>query len=637
MIIMKKQKLIVGSLVLIAAISAASLVGYGPLKGSILGPAIDTKLKLRADTNADHILSVREIRSTLLEIIRGVLTGDTASDINEDGLIDREDIRATTASFRRLLVAECGNHIVDAAEECDDGNTENGDGCSAICVDEVGLSAALWKGSLVHLSPSQPLTFNQGAHAMNPSVTALRDPGDNAVAIWTESTLNSGDWRSPEKTSVVAAVTNGNEWQKTALKEQEDIDVSQCQFCTSTVAHTDAANRAHLFWVGPIKDVDGLVTGYGVYVSTYDGSVYSTPNLLSASDAVQATTPGVAFNAAGQGIAVWEESGFLKASHFSEQTGWGETETIAPFAPIGSDIILSGGTNEMSAPAVGMQANGKVVILYRSATLVQAGANGYPSTSRDDLYARTWTSSTGWSDEQAVVKNEQSWSGPSNSYPSLTYTHSVNSYAFALHEDGSGMVAYIQTDPSEQQGSVNFPIRRAYAVAYDGTAWSAPVNLQGNTEGAKDIQLSMHPTSHEYMAAWSQPCGQYHLCALASYFSDGSWTQTASPSLTGARALFLSYFGGRGSFVLGTARETSYGQLAETYLSEFSTHTSSWSTPYPSDSTDPLFGESQAGSASSGLHRLFTTWSQGKKTGYVNEDPAYYMYQLGIRAGFLSN
>ncbi len=31
----------------------------------------------------------------------------------------------------------CGNNIVEGAEECDDGNTDNGDGCSSVCMNEI--------------------------------------------------------------------------------------------------------------------------------------------------------------------------------------------------------------------------------------------------------------------------------------------------------------------------------------------------------------------------------------------------------------------------------------------------------------------------------------------------------------------
>jgi MYXO-CTERM domain-containing protein len=34
--------------------------------------------------------------------------------------------------------AECGNDVLEGDEECDDGNTDDGDGCAADCTDEAG-------------------------------------------------------------------------------------------------------------------------------------------------------------------------------------------------------------------------------------------------------------------------------------------------------------------------------------------------------------------------------------------------------------------------------------------------------------------------------------------------------------------
>jgi hypothetical protein len=42
------------------------------------------------------------------------------------------------------------------------------------------------------------------------------------------------------------------------------------------------------------------------------------------------------------------------------------------------------------------------------------------------------------------------------------------------------------------------------------------------------------------------------------------------------------------------------------------------------------------GSASAGLHTLFTLWSQEKHTGYQNEPQDFYMYQLDVRSGALA-
>ena len=40
-------------------------------------------------------------------------------------------------------LARCGDGTLDALEECDDGNTVDGDGCDAQCLDEAGLRPTL--------------------------------------------------------------------------------------------------------------------------------------------------------------------------------------------------------------------------------------------------------------------------------------------------------------------------------------------------------------------------------------------------------------------------------------------------------------------------------------------------------------
>ncbi len=42
--------------------------------------------------------------------------------------------------YRRIMIAGCGNGIVDSSEQCDDGNLVNGDGCSSTCQLEVAPS-----------------------------------------------------------------------------------------------------------------------------------------------------------------------------------------------------------------------------------------------------------------------------------------------------------------------------------------------------------------------------------------------------------------------------------------------------------------------------------------------------------------
>ena len=40
---------------------------------------------------------------------------------------------ATADVLATLLATECGNNLVEPGEACDDGNNDDGDGCSAAC------------------------------------------------------------------------------------------------------------------------------------------------------------------------------------------------------------------------------------------------------------------------------------------------------------------------------------------------------------------------------------------------------------------------------------------------------------------------------------------------------------------------
>jgi cysteine-rich repeat protein len=59
--------------------------------------------------------------------------------VETDGTVeDQENIFADDFSFGTLAVAGCGNGIIEAGEQCDDGGTTPGDGCDAICEIEPG-------------------------------------------------------------------------------------------------------------------------------------------------------------------------------------------------------------------------------------------------------------------------------------------------------------------------------------------------------------------------------------------------------------------------------------------------------------------------------------------------------------------
>ena len=61
---------------------------------------------------------------------------DDGIDDDGDGLIDCDDADCAEDDACSIPEPVCGNGIEEEGEECDDSNTTDGDGCSAVCVVE---------------------------------------------------------------------------------------------------------------------------------------------------------------------------------------------------------------------------------------------------------------------------------------------------------------------------------------------------------------------------------------------------------------------------------------------------------------------------------------------------------------------
>ena len=75
-------------------------------------------------------------------------------------------------AFTNTASASCGDGVIEALEGCDDGNMANGDGCSALCLEELGYDCV-------------PSLFATG---VNDAGTAL--PSMSADPHWTWSETN---------------------------------------------------------------------------------------------------------------------------------------------------------------------------------------------------------------------------------------------------------------------------------------------------------------------------------------------------------------------------------------------------------------------------------------------------------------
>ncbi|MDD5739406.1 MAG: FG-GAP-like repeat-containing protein [Candidatus Peribacteraceae bacterium] len=83
------------------------------------------------DGHLDFAMSLAENRNGILVLLNknSCLLGGTVTSSSASSLA----VSSALSSASSVQAAPCGNGRVDAAENCDDGNTVNGDGCSAIC------------------------------------------------------------------------------------------------------------------------------------------------------------------------------------------------------------------------------------------------------------------------------------------------------------------------------------------------------------------------------------------------------------------------------------------------------------------------------------------------------------------------
>jgi len=128
----------------------------------------------------------------------------------------------------------CGDGVVTPPEECDDGGTENGDGCNALCVKESAVSMTWTDNGTGWCSNAVHQTFKQIAAAMpsgpvNVTITAKQ----------LQPAPNYGDW---------SATFHNTSCVKLWLQTIGDKNVSQYNNWNPAVCQaTDTAGDAYYF------------------------------------------------------------------------------------------------------------------------------------------------------------------------------------------------------------------------------------------------------------------------------------------------------------------------------------------------------------------------------------------------------
>jgi cysteine-rich repeat protein len=102
-------------------------------------------------------------------------------------------IRYCALGIWRTLADTCGNGILESAEECDDGNNADGDGCSATCVASLGFVKSKAGSSclaIFNAATAANLTLKDGVMWVDPNGGDAAD----AFQVFCDMTTDGGGW-----------------------------------------------------------------------------------------------------------------------------------------------------------------------------------------------------------------------------------------------------------------------------------------------------------------------------------------------------------------------------------------------------------------------------------------------------------
>ncbi len=122
---------------IVLAVAVASLSSR-----SLRGSLTDDKVLTLLDLDHNGALNTSEMRKGIRAFFIARTSQDLAFDLNADSTVNRPDLLSLIASLHAFLIASCGNGSLEAAEQCDDGGTANGDGCSSMCRIESGFNCS---------------------------------------------------------------------------------------------------------------------------------------------------------------------------------------------------------------------------------------------------------------------------------------------------------------------------------------------------------------------------------------------------------------------------------------------------------------------------------------------------------------
>jgi hypothetical protein len=240
---------------------------------------------------------------------------------------------------------------------------------------------------------------------------------------------------------------------------------------------------------------NGLATDYTWRFTTRDGA-WQTPQLIEANDG-DAVTPQIAFDPAGNALAVWSQFDGTRfsiwANRYTAGAGWGSAE-----------LIETDDAGDAAYPEIAVDHNGNALAVWQQSD----GA-------RNNIWANRYTAGSGWG-SAALIETDNA--GPAL-HPQV-----------AFDPDGNALAVWYQSDGSRY----NIVANRYTA----GTGWGSAELIETVNSGSAEFPQIAVDASGNALAVWYQYDGTRNNIWANRYNAGSGWgsaelieTDNAGPAI----------------------------------------------------------------------------------------------------------
>jgi cysteine-rich repeat protein len=192
--------------------------------------------------------------------------------------------------------ATCGNRVVEGDEECDDGNTVNGDGCDNGCVDSTNDVHVVWSLIGVEHPGFEESCTGVGASQVELVFTGVGEPRTERVQCdFTETWFRDFADGSYTVTGTLfdsndTAITTGQATAQFTVNGR-DVDPVDIDFPFADFTGSYNGNFYFRVWWGGVDTCDGAVPPVVQHVLRLERGGVPIPGMTDSGDSIDGSTP----------------------------------------------------------------------------------------------------------------------------------------------------------------------------------------------------------------------------------------------------------------------------------------------------------------------------------------------------------